>query len=116
MKLFFLPFTLLFCCFSSYAGWHNTTGKITHINFYAHTNTVLLRLDSSGHDVAECTNKDYFAVNSTMAENRRNQMISALLAAKAMGKTITIAYNQTGSCAAYGSNTSAYRSILRVIM
>jgi len=99
----------------AHAAWHNTSGKITHMNFYANTDTILIRLEGPGTDVPQCSNKDYFAIDGSMPESRRNQILSALLSAKAAGILVTLAYDANGTCVPYGNNPNAYRSILRVV-
>ncbi|MDX3773848.1 hypothetical protein QE250_06965 [Chromatiaceae bacterium AAb-1] len=112
-----LVFYMLLATLSSqvYSGWENTKGKVVSINNYAHTDTVLVKLSSPGVSVEACESKDYFAIDGNLPESRRNQMFTVLLAAKASDKEVTIAYDNTGNCIAYGNNPSVYRGILRII-
>jgi hypothetical protein len=115
MKNMVFGVLLIMASKSVLAGWNNTSGTVSSINNYAHTDTVLIKLSSLGEDVEACGNKDTFAIDGALPESRRNQIYSALLAAKASGKSVTLAYDDTGNCIAYGSNPSAYRGIVRII-
>nr|BDD45206.1 hypothetical protein 12 [Saccharospirillaceae bacterium] len=95
-------------------GWNTATGTVETINFYSTTSTVLVELSTDGTAVSECNNNTLFAVDGTQPEARRNQMVSALLAAKASGNTVSISYSTSGGCVAYGSNTNAFRGIKRL--
>lgn len=98
-----------------WAGWLNTSGKVVNMNFYFKTDTVLVKLDKPGVS-NDCSSLEYFAIDGGMPAERRQQMISALLSAKAMGQPVTIAYNEVDDCVAYDANPKAYRRIVRVIL
>lgn len=89
---------LLASSLNTHAAWHNLTGEITHINFYATTDTVLVKLEGPGIPVDACSSKDYFAIDGTTPEARRSQMIAALLSEKTAGTKDTIAYDFTSFC------------------
>ena len=112
MKKFFVVFALLFSV-NSHAVWVNVTGTVVNMVTYAHTDTILVTLSVPGQDVVECVNKTQFAISSTMTEERRARIFAMLLSAKASETPVTIAYNDVGSCEAYGSTTNAYRRVLR---
>ncbi|MBD8513360.1 hypothetical protein IFO68_11805 [Photobacterium sp. CAU 1568] len=100
--------------FSSTNYWVDTTGKVLNIATYATTETVLVFLDNNGQDVAECSDKQAFAISNTLSSEARARMYSMLLAAKTAGTPITVAYTKVGSCEAWGSNNSVYRRIMRL--
>lgn len=115
MKGFICGVAFAFISSNAYSEWENTSGTVISMNNYASTDTVLVKLSSPGVAVTECSNKDYFAIDGSLPENRRSQMYSALLAAKASGNSVTVAYENTGGCVPYGNNSSAYRGIRRII-
>lgn len=120
MRILFLMVILV--CSSKAMAWHTTGGKVGNINVYASTDIVLVTLINangnvdSGEDVAECSNKKTFAISHTLPAERRQQMLSVLLMAKASGRSVQFAYSKTWGCVAYGPNPNAYRGITRIIL
>lgn len=100
--------------FSSTNYWVDTTGKVLNIATYANTETVLVFLDNNGQDVAECSNKQAYAISNTLSSEARSRMYSMLLAAKTAGTPITVSYTNVGSCEAWDSNNSVFRRIMRL--
>ncbi|MDO6708529.1 hypothetical protein [Photobacterium sp. 1_MG-2023] len=95
--------------------WIDTSGKVFQIATYATTETILVYLDTSGSDVAECSDKQAFAISNTLSSEARSRMYSMLLAAKTAGTPVTVSYTNVGSCEVWGTNNSAYRRIMRLM-
>ena len=106
--------------FSANAVWLNTTGEVKHIATYGTKNTILVTLGDSngetlaGRAVSACSNTTSFAISHNISEEARNRMFSMLLAAKASGQKVTLAYNDVGNCEPWDSNSSVYRKIVRI--
>ena len=96
------------------AVWIGVTGKVTTILLYDSTDSILVIMDSPGTAVAECSNTQTFAINGSLPADRRNQMLSALMMAKASGQSVTIMFNDVGGCVSWGSTSNVYRKIERV--
>lgn len=99
---------------NSYAVWIEAPGKVTHLITYAHNNTILVTLSSSGTPVADCTSKTMFAISKSIEPEARARMYSKLLAAQVSDQTVTVAYNDVGNCEPWDANASAYRKITRL--
>jgi hypothetical protein len=97
-----------------YAYWVDASGKVTSIVTYAHTDTILVKLEVSGTEVAECSNKSEFAISKSVPDERRSKMYALLLAAKMSGTPVTVSYSHSGSCEPWDSNSSVYRMITRL--
>ncbi|WP_054114254.1 hypothetical protein [Marinagarivorans algicola] len=104
-------------------AWHTSTGKVKNINFYSATDVILVSLIHSttgepveGADVTACTNKTTFAISQSIPAERRSQMLSALLMAKASGRSVSFSYSSAGGCVPYGTGSSVYRGIVRLII
>ena len=105
---------LLLVTVNANAAWIGVTGKVTTILLYDSTDSILVVLDSPGTVVAECSNNQTFAINGTLPADRRNQMLSALMMAKASGQSVTIMFNDVGGCVSRGASSNVYRKIERV--
>jgi hypothetical protein len=105
---------LLLVTVNANAAWIGVTGKVTTILLYDSTDSILVVLDSSGAAVAECSNNQTFAINGALPADRRNQMLSALMTAKASGQSVTIMFNDVGGCVSWGASSNVYRKIERV--
>ncbi|MDZ7923413.1 MAG: hypothetical protein U5M23_05000 [Marinagarivorans sp.] len=103
-------------------AWHTVGGKIDHISVYSATDIVIVTFVNSagaaitGPEVEACTNKSEFAISTSIPAERRQQMLSILMMAKATGASVTISYDTASGCVPYGSSASAYRGIVRVIL
>lgn len=97
-----------------FAYWIDTKGKVTSIITYAHTDTILIKLDAAGTEVPECSNKTDFAISKSVPEGRRSRMYAFLLAAKMSGTPVIVSFNHEGHCEHWDSKTSVYRSIQRL--
>ncbi len=98
----------------AHAVWINVTGRVDMVSLYTTTDTIVVRLSESGSQVAACSNTTEFAIDGAIPENRRQQLLSVLLTAKASDSEVTIAYNDTGGCVAWGADPNVYRGALRV--
>lgn len=107
-------FVALFLSQSVCAYWVDVSGKVSSIITYAHTDTILVKLDASGSDVSECSNRTDFALSKSIPEERRAKMYSFLLAAKISGTPVTVSFNHSGSCEPWDANSSVYRIIARL--
>ena len=104
-------------------AWHTSGGQVKDINVYSGTDAVLVTLVNpttgemvNGADVTQCSNKTTFAISNTISPERRSQMLSLLLMAKASGRPVRLSYSTSGGCVAYGAGSSVYRGIVRIIM
>ncbi|MDP2572707.1 hypothetical protein Q8W40_10980 [Vibrio penaeicida] len=113
ITLFSLASLLL--SFPSYGKWLSTSGTITSLTTYGHTNTVLVSLTDQGANITECSNKTTFAISSSLDPEARSRMYSMLLAARASGKAVTISYSDVGGCEPWDRNLNVYRRITRLI-
>jgi hypothetical protein len=98
----------------SNAAWVEASGEVNRIMTYATTDTILITLSSSGTSVPDCSNTSEFAISKSASEESRARMYAMALAAKTAGTTITVAYEESGGCEPWGSNTSVYRTIRRM--
>jgi hypothetical protein len=96
------------------SAWIGVTAKVETILLYDSSDSILVILDSPGAAVAECSNNQTFAINGTLPADRRNQMLSALMMAKASGQSVTIMFNDVGGCVSWGASSNVYRKIERV--
>jgi len=113
MKLLIALF-LLIPSQQSLASWLDTSGKVTQLVTYMHNETILVTLSASGAKVAECSNTQTFAISASMSAEGRSRMYAMLLSAQTTGRTITVSYNESGSCEAWDANQNAYRRIVRL--
>ncbi len=113
MNKFMCLLALVFSTNTS-AAWLEAGGKVVGLATYSSSETILVTLSANGSPVAECSNKSTFAISKTMSEEARARMYAMVLAAKAAGTIITVAYNETGSCEPWGSAPSVYRQIKRM--
>ena len=97
-----------------HAIWIDATGKVRTIMVYAHTDTVLLTLDNSSAPVSACSNSHTFAIDGALPPERRKQMLSVLLTAKATGNTLTLKYNDVDGCVNWGASPNVYRGVVRI--
>lgn len=105
---------MFFLSNDAFAYWMDAKGKVTSIITYAHTDTILVKLDVSGTEVPECSNKSDFAISKSIPEDRRAKMYALLLAAKMSGTPVTVSFNHSGECEPWDSKTSVYRTIKRL--
>lgn len=113
-KIKWITFAFLFLSQGVCAYWVDATGKVTSIITYAHTDTILVKLDVAGADVPECSNKSDFSISNSVPEERRSKMYALLLAAKMSGAPVTVSFSHSGSCEPWDSKTSVYRIITRL--
>ncbi len=97
---------------SADADWISTQGKvISPSGILVYTDDrVLVKLTTDGVSVAECSDKHYFAISTSISSETRNRVYSMLLSAQATGRDVIIYYEDTGNC----EPTGATRKILRV--
>jgi hypothetical protein len=113
MKYTVFLIALVFSTYSN-ASWIDTSGKVSSIITYAHIDTIIVNISSAGIDVAECANKTSFVISKSISSEARTRMYSMLLSAQATGRTVVLAYNNTGGCEPWGANANAYRKIVRL--
>jgi len=114
-KMKFLVFLIgLILSAYSNAAWIDTSGKVTSIITYAHTDTIIVNISAVGTDVTECSNKASFVISKSIGSEARTRMYSMLLSAQATGRTVVLAYNNTGGCEPWDANANAYRKIVRL--
>ena len=99
---------------SSYAAWISATGKVDRVVTYGHNNTILVYLSSHGKAVTECSNTNGFAISKSIESEARSRMYSMILAAQALGREVTVSYNDAGGCEPWDANSSVYRKITRL--
>jgi hypothetical protein len=106
----------VFLCLSQgvYAYWVDASGKVASIITYAHTDTILVKLEVAGTEVPECSNKSEFAISKSIPEERRSKMYALLLASKMSGTPVTVSFSHSGSCEPWDSKSSVYRTITRL--
>lgn len=113
-KIKWILFVFLFLSQGVYAYWIDASGKVTSIITYAHTDTILIKLEVAGTEVPECGNKSDFAISKSVPEERRSKMYALLLAAKMSGTPVTVSFSHSGNCEPWDSNSSVYRMITRL--
>lgn len=106
--------TLFVLSFSSAAAWLDVGGKVTGLITYASKETILVTITNPGADVAECSNKNVFAISGSMSSEARARMYAMLLSAQATGRNVVISYNSVGNCERWDANQNAYRRIVRL--
>lgn len=109
-----LGLLFLTAAINAHAIWVDASGKVSTISVYAHTDTVLITLDSSSASVDACSNNHAFAIDGGLPPERRKQMLSILLTAKATGDTLTLKYNDVDGCVDWGASPNVYRGIVRI--
>lgn len=113
---FFIIVLLSSVSYSASAVWVNTTGNINSIVNYAHRDTILVSLSSTGSVVSECSDHTVFAVGHSYLPERRARMYAMLLAAQASDRRITVSYNDAGNCEPWDNSPSVYRLISRLTL
>lgn len=106
--------TLLLLTISQPSFALSTSGKITSLVTYSTTETILVTLEDAGTKVDECSSATTFAISKSISAEARARMYAMLLSAQATGRTVTLSYAPVGSCEPWGSNTTAYRKIVRL--
>ncbi|QTL34122.1 hypothetical protein [Pseudoalteromonas viridis] len=98
------------------AGWLTAGGSIDAITVYANTNTILVTLQAGTSNLTNnCTTKaPILAISADLPEERRNRMYSMLLAKKASGQAVSLAYDPAAACEPWNANSSAYSRIERM--
>ena len=92
-------FLLLLFSTSAFADYNaNMTGVVTHVLTYTGSDQIYFRLDNQPSSHPAC-NTDYFAIDSSIPAERRQQVLSRLLMAYATGKPINIGYDSEAGCA-----------------
>lgn len=111
---FILASMLLLISAPGYAAWLEASGKIESIATYASNETILVTLSSPGKAVPACSNTTTFAISRSISAEARARMFSMLLAARAAGANITVAFDEAGGCEPWDANTNVYRIIKRM--
>lgn len=110
-----LAITAFFVSINAFsATWITASGKVESIVTYAHTETILVNITTSGTDVAECSNKKTFAISSNVSAEGRARMYSMLLSAQATDRTVTLSFLDVGGCESWFSTQNVYRRIARL--
>lgn len=92
-----LVITALFSI-SSHAGYNaNMTGKVTQVLTYTCTDQIYFRLENQPKSHPSC-GVDFFSIDASIPEARRQQVLSRLLIAYASGTPINIGYDKEGDC------------------
>jgi hypothetical protein len=74
----------------------NVTGKVMMVITYADADYIYFSLDNQPTGLP-CA-AGYFAIPSSVPQNRRNQAFAQLLAAKETGTPLNIGYDSQGQC------------------
>ena len=75
----------------------NMTGVVRYVAVYADGDYLYFRLENQPTSHPVC-NPAYFVVSQDIPQNRRNQMLAALLAARYSGEPINIGYDNSIEC------------------
>ena len=75
----------------------NMEGTVQWIGVYSEADYIYLRLTNQPTSHPGC-NPAYFVIHQDTPQNRRNQMLAMLLAAKQSGEAIGIGYDNMGDC------------------
>jgi hypothetical protein len=76
----------------------NMDGALEMMSVYADGDYIYFRLVNQPSSHPTC-NPAYFVILQDVPENRRNQMLAVLLAAKASGQSLGVGYDSQGDCA-----------------
>ena len=99
---------------SANSAWLNTTGMITNLTTYSHTETILVALSNVGSDISACSDKTTFAISKSISPEARARMYSMLLAAQASGRPVVVSYSDTGGCEPWDASQNVFRQIVRL--
>jgi len=96
-KVFYILFAL-FCCNTNAAYNNNIRGEVKDVYVYTDHDAIYFRFKNqpTSHDSCKPT---YFVISASIPENRRNQLLSRLLLAKASKENINIGFDSIGDCA-----------------
>lgn len=99
MKLKIIITLLILCSFKAIAAYNNNIrGEIESVYVYADHDAIYFRFKNHPTTHESCK-PTYFVISSSIPENRRNQLLSRLLLAKASKENINIGYDSKGDCA-----------------
>ena len=75
----------------------NMSGLVTNIVTYTDSDRIYFKLDNqpSHHPIY---NPDYFSIDDSISNDRRQQLLSRLLTAYASGKPVNIGFDRDGDC------------------
>jgi hypothetical protein len=74
----------------------NTDGLVESLSVYADGDYIYFRLaNQPSHSTC---NPTYFVISQDVPQNRRNQMLAVIVAAKTAGLPLAVGYDATGSC------------------
>jgi hypothetical protein len=76
----------------------NISGTVGTLFVYAESDDIYLRLVNQPISHPGC-NPAYFVITQDVPQNRRNQMLAVILAAKAAERPLEIGYDNAGDCA-----------------
>lgn len=80
------------------AGYNaNMTGKVTQVLTYTYTDQIYFRLENQPKSHPSCS-VDFFSIDASTPEARRQQVLSRLLIAYASGTPINIGYDKEAGC------------------
>lgn len=94
------------------AAWIVTTSRVVNVAMYAHTDSVLVQLESAG-TAAGCADASVFAIDGGMQVDRRKQLVAALLSAQARGASVAVSYENAGGCISWDGSPNVFRAIAR---
>ena len=98
MKRFILGFALSLAAMPCFSGYNdNMTGRVTSILTYTGGDQIYFRLHNQPSSHPKCK-VDYFSIDSSVPAERRQVVLSRLLAAHAMDKPINIGFDNAGDC------------------
>jgi hypothetical protein len=76
----------------------NTSGVVVSVATYSDGDYIYFSLNPQPTTHNSC-NPQYFVIGDDVPQNRRNQMLATLLAAKGSAESITVGYDSNGNCA-----------------
>jgi len=99
MKLKIIITLLMLCSFKTIAAYNNNIrGEVVGVYVYTDHDAIYFRFKNQPTSHESCK-PNYFVISSNIPENRRNQLLSRLLLAKASKENINIGYDSKGDCA-----------------
>ena len=85
--------------FASLADYNaNITSKVTLVAVYADIDDIYVRIENQPTSHPGC-NPSYFVIDGAIPLQRRQMLLSRLMAAKATQESVNIGYDGTGDCA-----------------
>lgn len=99
----------------SQAAWVTVHSKIDKIITYADRDYILLTIEDTSFTIPEPCNTRTFAISPNVPDNRRNQVLSTLLAAQAQKVDVSLTFSDS-DCVPWTTESTQCLRLIRVVL